>query len=45
MHYNFFCRVHQTLRASPAMEAEIVDDIWVFNAVVPLLETKGNLAA
>lgn len=27
MHYNF-CRVHQTLRVTPAMEAGITDHIW-----------------
>jgi hypothetical protein len=26
-HYNF-CRVHQTLRVTPAMEAGIADHIW-----------------
>ncbi len=27
MHYNF-CRVHQTLRVTPAMEAGITDHVW-----------------
>jgi hypothetical protein len=27
MHYNF-CRVHQSLRVTPAMEAGITDHIW-----------------
>jgi hypothetical protein len=27
MHYNF-CRVHQTLRVTPAMEAGIADHVW-----------------
>ena len=27
MHYNF-CRIHQTLRVTPAMEAEISDHVW-----------------
>jgi len=26
-HYNF-CRIHQTLRVTPAMEAEITDHVW-----------------
>ncbi len=27
MHYNF-CRVHQTLRVTPAMEAGLSDHVW-----------------
>ena len=27
MHYNF-CRVHKTLRVTPAMEAGITDHVW-----------------
>jgi hypothetical protein len=27
MHYNF-CRIHQTLRVTPAMEAGITDYVW-----------------
>lgn len=27
MHYNF-CRVHQTLRVTPAMEARVADHVW-----------------
>jgi len=27
LHYNF-CRVHKTLRATPAMEAGIADHVW-----------------
>ena len=27
MHYNF-CRVHQTLRVTPAMETGITDHVW-----------------
>jgi len=26
-HYNF-CRVHQTLRVTPAMEAGLTDHVW-----------------
>jgi IS1 family transposase len=44
MHYNF-CRVHQTLRVTPAMEAEITDHVWSLEEVVSLLETRDNLAA
>src|SRR5713101_3055032 len=37
MHYNF-CRVHQTLRVTPAMEAGIADHIWTIEEVVGLLQ-------
>jgi len=37
MHYNF-CRVHQTLRVTPAMEAGVTDHVWSLEEVVALLE-------
>jgi len=37
MHYNF-CRVHQTLRVTPAMEAGITDHIWSIAELVALLD-------
>jgi IS1 family transposase len=33
MHYNF-CRVHQTLRVTPAMEAGIADHVWSIEELV-----------
>jgi IS1 family transposase len=36
MYYNF-CRVHQTLRVTPAMEAGITDHIWNVEEMVALL--------
>ncbi len=36
VHYNF-CRVHQTLRVTPAMEAGLSDHIWDIREVVQLL--------
>ena len=33
MHYNF-CRVHQTLRVTPAMEAGIGDHVWSSDEIV-----------
>ena len=44
MHYNF-CRVHQTLRVTPAMEAGIADHVWSLEEVVSLLEGSANIAA
>lgn len=37
VHYNF-CRVHKTLRVSPAMEAGLADHIWTLEELVGLLE-------
>jgi hypothetical protein len=36
MHYNF-CRVHQTLRVTPAMEAGLTDHVWELEEIVALL--------
>jgi len=36
MHYNF-CRVHKTLRVTPAMEAGIADHVWSVEELVGLL--------
>jgi IS1 family transposase len=39
MHYNF-CRVHQTLRVTPAMEAGVSDHVWTIEEVVHLLDSN-----
>jgi IS1 family transposase len=36
MHYNF-CRVHQTLRVTPAMEARLTDHVWELDELVSLI--------
>lgn len=36
MHYNF-CRIHQTLRVTPAMEAGVSDHVWSLDEVIGLL--------
>jgi hypothetical protein len=36
MHYNF-CRVHHTLRLTPAMEAGVTDHVWSVQEIVGLL--------
>jgi IS1 family transposase len=36
MHYNF-CRVHQTLRTTPAMEAGLTDHVWSLEELIALL--------
>ena len=37
MHYNF-CRIHQSLRVTPAMEAGVSDHVWSLNEIIGLLE-------
>jgi hypothetical protein len=44
-YYNF-CRVHQTLRGAPAMEADLTDHVWSLEELVGLLEeVAGGMAA
>ncbi len=43
MHYNF-CRVHQTLRVTPAMAAGVADHVWELSEVVALLDRKAQAA-
>jgi IS1 family transposase len=35
MYYNF-CRIHQTLRVTPAMEAKVTDHAWVIEEILEL---------
>ncbi|MEZ5405113.1 MAG: IS1 family transposase [Verrucomicrobiia bacterium] len=37
MYYNF-CRIHQTLRVTPAMEAGISDHVWSLDETIELLD-------
>jgi hypothetical protein len=37
MHYNF-CRIHQTLRSTPAIKAGVADPLWSIEETVELLE-------
>ncbi|RJP71356.1 MAG: DDE domain-containing protein [Candidatus Abyssobacteria bacterium SURF_17] len=39
MYYNF-CRLHQTLRVTPAMEAGIADHVWEVKEILALLDSK-----
>jgi hypothetical protein len=41
MNYNF-CRVHKTLKETPAMAAGISDHIWKLEEIVELLEKGEN---
>ena len=44
MHYDF-CRVHQTLRVTPAMEAGIADHVWTLDELVELLDANSDVTA
>ena len=39
MYYNF-CRIHQTLRVTPAMEANITDHVWDIKDILNLLDSN-----
>ena len=41
MYYNFV-RVHQTLRTTPAMAAQVTDKLWDMEDVLALLEKIPN---
>lgn len=44
MHYNF-CRIHQTLRVTPAMEAGISQRLWSIRDLVQMEVSASSLAA
>jgi hypothetical protein len=37
MYYNF-CRIHKTLKVTPAMEAKVTDRLWDIEDIVKLLD-------
>jgi IS1 family transposase len=39
MHYNF-CRIHQTLRVTPAMEAKVTDHVWTIEEMLDKIGLK-----
>jgi IS1 family transposase len=41
MHYNF-CRIHQTIRVTPAMEAGVSDHLWSIAEIIGLLQAPAN---
>jgi hypothetical protein len=41
MFYNF-CRVHQTLRVTPAMEAGLADHVWTLEELIGLIEPMAE---
>jgi IS1 family transposase len=43
MHYNF-CRVHKTLRVTPAMESGLADHVWTLEELLGLLAPERKVA-
>lgn len=41
MHYNF-CRIHQTLRVTPAMAAGVSDHVWELDELVDLIDKQDS---
>jgi hypothetical protein len=39
MHYNF-CRIHRTLRVTPAMATGVTDHVWDVSDIAALLDSK-----
>jgi hypothetical protein len=44
MHYNF-CRIHSTLRVTPAMEAGLTDHVWSIEEVCRMADWELREAA
>jgi IS1 family transposase len=44
MHYNF-CRIHQSLRVTPAMQAGLTDHVWELHEIVSLMDYVAAKAA
>jgi IS1 family transposase len=44
LHYNF-CRVHGSLRVTPAMEALLSDHVWSIEEMIRLLDRRSAVAA
>jgi IS1 family transposase len=41
MHYNF-CRIHKTLRISPAMAAKVTERLWSIDDIVDLIDVRAE---
>lgn len=42
VHYNF-CRIHSTIRVTPAMAAGLTDHVWELSELIGLLERADAL--
>ncbi|MBI2222892.1 MAG: IS1 family transposase [Acidobacteria bacterium] len=43
LHYNF-CRIHQTLRVTPAIAAGVTDHVWELNELIGVMGTRQQAA-
>jgi hypothetical protein len=41
MHYNF-CRIHKSLRVTPAMAAGVTERLWLIEDIVDLLDAQDR---
>jgi hypothetical protein len=41
MHYNF-CRIHKSLRVTPAMEAGLTDHVFELSELIEILDRYSN---
>ena len=41
MYYNY-CRVHQTIKTTPAVASGLADHVWTIEEIVRLLETTND---
>jgi hypothetical protein len=39
--YCNFCKIHKTLRVTPAMEAKVHDHVWTMEEVVMMTDTNN----
>jgi hypothetical protein len=44
MHYNF-CRIHKTLRTTPAMAVGVTDHVWSVADIVAIIEAAEPVPA
>jgi hypothetical protein len=44
MHYNF-CRIHKSLRVTPAMEAGVTNHVWEIEEIIDLMDASQKQAA
>jgi hypothetical protein len=41
MYYNF-CRIHQTPRVTPAMDAGVADHIWSVEEIIEMIDSASQ---
>jgi hypothetical protein len=41
MYYNF-CRIHQSLQVTPAMEAGVADHVWSVEEIIEMIDSTSQ---